>query len=242
MLKFTRLIPAFLLITQPLYALDMGRQGMVFDIHEEDMRAIIARDLQGIDKKAIEGEIRKSIDNYAQRKFKPMELGVAEDNAIRYHNPSMVLNQDIVGMRRNDKGDYEWSVLWPKGTVVNALRSQKIRQWLFYFDARSNKQLQLARDLQKRYPLQIRLILTAGNPIELSKNINNPTFFATAAEKDRFDIRNTPTLVRNGKGEHEFELELVELNPAAENTWQFIASYLDQDALPAINVTTGKKP
>ena len=92
---------------------------------------------------------------------KGVTLPHTQKHRVHYFDPTIVLSQDLI--------DHGGSVLWPVGTTVNPLDYVSMTQQWLLFDADDPEQAAWAHDYLKRYPNQVRPILTQGAILKLTE-------------------------------------------------------------------------
>ena len=130
------------------------------------------------------GNIEKSI-----LEPKPIEgVTVVEKGAVRYFDPTWVLNQDLY----DDAGN----VMAKQGTAVNPLDVMPIRDKLFFFDGRDPAQVALAKTYAAQYGTDFTPILTAGSWTDLSNELQRAVYFDQMGKMtQRLTITAVPALV-----------------------------------------------
>jgi len=170
---------------------DLGVVGQTYEIAEPDM-------LEGFYSKLREAEANgkmAEVEEQMKARFiahanrpKGVALPRTQTHRVHYFDPTIVLSQDIV--------DHEGNVLWPSGTTVNPLDYVSMtQQWLF-FDADDPEQAAWAHDYLKRYPNQVRPILTQGAVLELTEAWQIRLYFDQHGKYvEKFGIRTVPSLI-----------------------------------------------
>jgi len=188
------LIVIFLLLiscTTHAKVYDLGVVGQTYDIAEPDM-------LEGFYSKLKEAEANgkmAEVEEQMKERFiahanrpKGVVLPRTQIHRVHYFDPTVVLSQNIV--------DHEGNVLWPAGTTVNPLDYVPMtQQWLF-FDADDPEQAAWAQDYLKRFPNQVRPILTQGAVLELTEVWQIRLYFDQHGKYiEKFGIRTVPSLI-----------------------------------------------
>jgi len=170
---------------------DLGVVGQTYEIAEPDM-------LEGFYNKLRQAEAdgkMAEVEELMKERFiahanrpKGVALPRTQKHRVHYFDPTIVLSQDIV--------DHEGNVLWPVGTTVNPLDYVSMtQQWLF-FDADDPEQAAWAHDYLKRYPNQVRPILTQGAVLELTEAWQIRLYFDQHGKyAEKFGIRTVPSLI-----------------------------------------------
>ncbi len=189
----TSIIILLLLVTNGVNAkvYDLGVIGQTYEIAEPDMLEGFytkLREAEANGKMAeVEAQMKQRFIAHANRP-KGIELPRAKEHRVHYYDPSIVLSQDII--------DHEGNVLWPAGTRVNPFDYTAMsQQWLF-FNADDPEQAAWAHDYLKRYPYQVRPILTQGAVLELSKSWQTRLYFDQHGKYvEKFGIKSLPSVV-----------------------------------------------
>ena len=170
---------------------DLGIVGQTYDIAEPDM-------LEGFYAKLREAEANgkmAEVEQIMKERFvahanrpKGVTLPRAQEHRVRYYDPTVVLSQDIT--------DHESNVLWPAGTTVNPLEYTSMsQQWLF-FNGDDPDQTAWAHNYLKRYPNQVRPILTQGAVLELTDAWDIRIYFDQYGKyAEKFGIQAVPSLI-----------------------------------------------
>jgi len=170
---------------------DLGVVGQTYDIAEPDMLDGFYRKLKEAEAngKMAEAEerMKKRFIAHANRP-KGVALPHTQTHHVHYFDPTIVLSQDII--------DHEGNVLWPAGTTVNPLDYVPMtQQWLF-FDGDDPVQAAWAHDYLKRYPNQVRPILTQGAVLKLTEAWQIRLYFDQHGKYvEKFDIKTVPSLI-----------------------------------------------
>ena len=170
---------------------DLGVVGQTYEIAEPDMLEGFYNKLRQAEADGkmaeVEERMKERFIAHANRP-KGVVLPRTQTHRVHYFDPSIVLSQDIV--------DHEGNVLWPSGTTVNPLDYVSMtQQWLF-FDADDPEQAAWAHDYLKRYPNQVRPILTQGAVLELTEAWQIRLYFDQHGKYvEKFGIRTVPSLI-----------------------------------------------
>lgn len=184
-------------------AKDLGIAGSSFQVKEEGFLAMIERKLKGLDMKTLETKIQE----LAKRKVEePAAVGgitkTTEQREFAY-DPSYILNEDVYLPDGN--------LLYAKGTSINPLDHISWQGKLVFIDSRDSEQvawvkqrqdLQLnENELPTEVERQAKIVLVAGKPIELERELGIAVYFDQAGElTSKFGIRHVPAIVeQDGK-------------------------------------------
>jgi len=170
---------------------DLGVVGKIYDIAEPDMLEGFYSKLRKAEADGkmaeVEEQMKERFIAHANRP-KGVALPRTQTHRVHYFDPTIVLSQNIV--------DHEGNVLWPAGTTVNPLDYVSMtQQWLF-FDADDPEQAAWAHDYLKRYPNQVRPILTQGAVLELTEAWQIRLYFDQHGKYvEKFGIKVVPSLI-----------------------------------------------
>ncbi len=170
---------------------DLGVIGQTYEIAEPDMLKGFyskLREAEANGKMAeVEAQMKERFVAHANRP-KGVTLPRAQEQRVRYYDPTMVLSQDII--------DHQGNVLWPAGTTVNPLEYIAMRrQWLF-FNGDDPEQTAWAHAYLNRYPNQVRPILTQGAVLDLSEAWQVRVYFDQQGKYvEKFGIKAVPAVI-----------------------------------------------
>lgn len=196
-----------------LNARELGIQGRVWPIVEIDMRELLIASAARADLSRVGKELRESAERYLDNLPK-RTLRRAERTETRWIDPSFVLTEDIRAPIKNAQGDWQWGILYRKGTRFNPLSVQRPYNALFFFNGTVKEEAEFAAALIRQYPATLMLVEASGaNPEKLALEFGAPVFSATDAMLARFRIQATPALLYPGEGPQSLMLGLTELAP-----------------------------
>jgi conjugal transfer pilus assembly protein TraW len=199
------------LAAAPLYALDLGVQGQTWDIIEIDIRGLLMASAARADWAHVTAQIRGSAQHYLDNLPK-REASTVSQTRTRWLDPSFSLDQDIRAPVQNARGDWEWQVLYKKGSRFNPLSVQQPHNAMFFFDGAVKAQVAFAAQLIARYPAKLMLVEATGmNPEPIARDLHAPIYTASESMVTRFRIQATPALLFPGEGSQALMLGLTEL-------------------------------
>lgn len=198
------IIPSLLLIGQSVaLCKDFGIQGNVWPIVEHDIRQDIIESANQVDWKKAQSELKENAVSFSKRLPK-RAFSVSEEWKTVWMDPSIELVDDIRAPMRNDKGDLEWKILYPKGTRVNPLDTNRPVTAMFFFNGNDPEQVEFLKDLIAKNPHKILPIEAGeGNVEESAKEFKIPVFYAQDFSINKFNITNLPALVYPGDAPHQ---------------------------------------
>lgn len=181
------------------WALDLGVQGKTWEIGEKDIRQDIMESAARVNWDDVNKKLKSEAPKFAGTRPQ-YDLPRATQNKNFLVDVSYVVKEDIKIPKKNSKGDYEWVVLYPKGTKVNPLKEgYKPVSYLLFFDGSDKDQLRFAKTLSDTRSDEFIFIETSGNPDESSKQFKNPVFYADPMSINKFNLKKTPSLVYPGE-------------------------------------------
>lgn len=177
------------ILPQSTFAKDFGVYGTLFEIKEEGFLSMIQRKLKLID---IEKEHKKMLDIAKNKVIEPEAVkGVKATSKTRSftYDPSYTLKEDIVLPNGN--------VLYKAGARVNPLDHISLDKKLVFINGRDNDQVEWFKDQRKSSNIleKDKLVLVAGRPIELGKQLNQEVYFDQAGVlTTKFGIQQVPAI------------------------------------------------
>lgn len=181
---------------------DLGVQGKIWDITEIDMRMLVMQSALRANFGDVGAQMKESAKQYLENMPK-RTLAVPEKTETRWVDPSIELNGDIQTVTTDEATqNFKWSMLFQKGTRVNPLLARKPVTALFFFDGKSEEQVEFAKNIlrEDEHGRVVLLEATGTNIQNLTKAMGRPVFSANDAQVRRFNITQAPTLVFAGNG------------------------------------------
>lgn len=191
--KFNNLLILMVFYPISMLAHDLGQHGQVWIIGEENMKDVIAGKIVEQDWDEILGDVVTKTENYTKN-LEPHNLPHATETKTKYVDPSFALDRDIV---------HNGQVLYKKGTWVNPLDHMRPNTGMLFFDGEFQDQLDFAIQAAREHPDTLKLVMTQGDPGELSKRLGIPVFYADKGLIHHYHITHVPTLLSVGAGEYE---------------------------------------
>jgi len=181
-----------LLYPSIIFAKDVGVIGQFFPILEPDllayMQAKAAKMLQDgewADKmQSLQMSTKTALENLT-----PV-AGITPTSVARTWtlDPTITLQHTIYGANGQ--------VIVPAGTTINPLDKMSLNETLIFFDARDKSQIAWAKSFLDNAKGQVKLILVAGNWIDLSKAWQRQVFFDVHGTiTHRLQITHVPSVV-----------------------------------------------
>jgi conjugal transfer pilus assembly protein TraW len=180
---------------------DLGVQGQLFPINEIDVRQLMLESAARADWDQVRDEVKDSANKFFDSLPK-RSLPSPDKTHTRYIDPSISTGSDIMVPAENAAGDYQWTVMYPKGTRINPLDTYRPLTAMLFFDGHSEAQLRFVREALAANPMRIVPVETAGaNVKDISKAFKRPIFYASDAMMARFKVTQLPALLYPATGD-----------------------------------------
>lgn len=176
---------------------DLGVIGPVYEIAEPNLIDVIVAKLRHAEATGDLRRLQQTARNTAHRVLDdpaPVATVTRATKARRYtYDPSLVVPYAIT--------DAEGNLIVPPGTRVNPLDTVTLSKALIFFDARDATQITRARSLIDQRQGPVKLILTGGSTLDLSRRWQMPVFYDQGgALVEKLRIQHVPALVtQDGK-------------------------------------------
>lgn len=166
-------------------AKDLGRQGHVFSIEEEDLLMMLKNRTKNLNEKVDSLSVQFKKECCSKIKMPtPINLSSASVYSVKYMDPTVCLEQDI----KNHLGE----VIISKGSCINPLEIIEHLDALLFFDADNTSQLEWAKKQNKL----VKWVLTKGKPLEIEEQESYPVYFDQfGLLVEKFQIRYLPAKV-----------------------------------------------
>jgi len=154
-------------------ALDLGVQGSVTEIKEEDALMMIERKLFRMEQN---GEIAQQQEILKQQALK----SITQPKAVPGLKPTThprTFEMDLTVTVPFDIKDNEGNLIQPKGKNLNPLSVFASRKSLIFLDGEDDKQLQWALRQYQNDPDSTKLVLVNGSPLDLMERHSIPFYF-----------------------------------------------------------------
>lgn len=168
---------------------DLGELGETFAILEEDVLQMIIGKLNYLEQTGKLKEQQSYIQNRVkQRILEPLANQLPETVKRRefYYDPTITVEEDL--------SDTKGNIFRRKGEKINPLNTYSFKEAWLFFDGNSDRQKKFAlKELQGK---RLKLILTAGRPIDLMQELKQPVYFDQFSWLiKKFNIRQVPAVV-----------------------------------------------
>jgi conjugal transfer pilus assembly protein TraW len=202
----------------PAYALDLGVQGTVWPIIEEDIRAQLVAAVAKTDWAPVQDEVKKSAESYLERLPK-RKLPVSEKTQTSWFDPSIELTSDIQAPVKDEASSYQWTVLFPKGPRVNPLKNYRPVTAMLFFDGSDEQQVAFVEQVLREEPNRIIPVEAGSGDLNtLNTRLDRPVFYGNEAIINRFGVKYLPTLMYPGQEANQLLIGLTSyglpFNPA----------------------------
>ena len=175
-----------------LRAEDLGVIGPTYEITERDLIEAIQGKLQRM---AETGELDRIQEDYKRRVVAAVERprpvpGIRATETARtfYIDPTWTLPRDVV--------DEEGNILYRAGVKINPFDYDRMTKALLFFDARDERQVEFAKRFMAEYPMPVKPILVAGEPLKLMREWRREVFYDQGgALTRRLSIDQSPAVV-----------------------------------------------
>ena len=181
-------------------AVDLGVWGSLYPIDEPDIRKVLISQASEVDWAEKNRELERNSEKWFDE-LPSFGLGLASETKTEWVDPSIVLTDDIYMPIQDEKGDWNWELVYPAGTIVNPLDKVRPNTNMLFIDADDREQREFAINALKAYPYRLMIVLVDGNPRKLAKGVRMPIYYANQSMIDRFRIKRVPSLLGVGDGE-----------------------------------------
>ena len=190
MTQLITIIVLIILLPQVTIARDFGVHGSTFEVKEEGFLSLIQRRLKLVD---IEREQRKMLNIAKTRVEEPARVANIKRTQTAQsftYDPSYVLGENIFLPNG--------TLLYPAGTRVNPLKHLKLDKKLIFIDGKDPLQIEWFKEQERSLNVgkQDKLILIAGRPLDLQKELDREIYFDQAGViTTKFNIEQVPAIV-----------------------------------------------
>lgn len=184
-------------------AKNFGKYGTTFVIQEEGLLTMIQRKLKGLDLASHQHKLQLMAQKQISEPKPVMGIGRTKKSRSFNYDPSYELAEDIYlpGSK----------LLHAAGTKINPLDHITLEQKMIFIDSRDVEQITWVERLKQQGELRDddKIILVAGKPFELEKELKRAIYFDQFGElTGRFGIKQVPAMVK----QQEKLLHIAEIN------------------------------
>ena len=181
---------------QSVLAKDFGKQGTSFEVKEEGFIAMIKRKLSGLNMEEQERKMQELAKRKVEEPTAVAGITRAKKQTSHSFDPSYVLDQDIYLP--------SGKLLYAAGTKVNPLDHMSWEGKLVFIDSRDRQQVEWVRESYLQEPKSkkeseeksAKIILVAGRPLELERELEKEIYFDQFGElTSKFNIAHVPATV-----------------------------------------------
>lgn len=189
-----KLILGLIFIATCAVAEDLGKLGKTYPIGEDSLLAFIkSRASQMMQSGEWEKLHQRAIKKTEQRiDYPPIISGIskATESSVRYYDPSIKINQDIVD-------PFTKKLIARKGQIINPTTYMPFNNELIFIDGRDDAQVQYAISQSKASPFRVSIILIAANKFrKLLKDQHQLMYYDQGAVLvKKFNIQHVPTII-----------------------------------------------
>ena len=205
------ILSTVILATLSANAKDFGTKGHTHAIKEQPFLQMLHERLQGVDMEKEKEKMEQVAKEKIQNPPAIEDVKPAVKNHTFYYDPTYVLDEDALLPCGK--------VLHKAGTTVNPLEHMDLNRRLFFVDSREKDQVNwLKAELnnplpEQKEPVEDRIILVGGRPIELEKELGVSVYFDQQGSlTSKFGIQHSPAIaVQEG-----LKIRIDEINLATE--------------------------
>lgn len=151
--------------------IDLGTEGHVFEIIEENLLEVIQGKLKKLEEKGTLQTMQQEIQSRAKEKIlapqKVSGIVKATQTKGRLHDPSYRVKSTL----KNQKGE----IFAREGDLINPLDQVSFGEPLLFINGNDSDQLDFAKQQSQKGPIKI--VLVAGRPIDLSDDLHKAIYF-----------------------------------------------------------------
>lgn len=197
-------------------AKDLGIEGQVFEVIEEDFRITLMRLVARQDWTLAQEALKESARDYTKN-LPAYMLPRAEETKTRWKDVGIIIAEDIY------LPWVEWetgSVFEPgkilaaeAGTYLNPIAKMPAAaiERLFIFDGTDPAQLNYALELIGKNIPQLSFMMIAGDVGELSEKLGRPIYHPAPTMLEKFHVSAVPSLIGFGRGSHQGHMAITSI-------------------------------
>lgn len=174
----------------PVHAQNLGNYGEVFPIIEQDIRQVIMKKLQQMERsgelKRRRQELVARVETHVRRP-KPLNLTTTNYPRVFEIDPSIVVNQNLYAP--------DGMLIAKAGMHLNPFERISFSKILFFFNADDHKQVSWVKNHYKKYD-HVKFILTGGD-VKVASNVLGSIYFDLEGRlSSYFHLKHVPSIVR----------------------------------------------
>jgi len=151
--------------------IDLGNEGHIFEIAEENLLEVIQKKLKKLEEKGALQTLQKKIQERTKEKIlmpqKVPGIQKARETKIHLYDPSYRVKSTL----KNQNGD----IFAKAGDLINPLDHVSFGEPLLFIDGNDPDQLVFAKKHIQKGPVKI--VLVSGRPIDLSDDLHKAIYF-----------------------------------------------------------------
>lgn len=181
-----------LILCSSAWAANLGNLGQVYPIFEEDFLNVIQKKLIQLQQKGQMASLQENLLQQAKATVarpKPViGMSPALQSRTFYYDPTITLAEDIV--------DNSGHILYLHGTKINPLQILTLHKKLLFIDGDDKKQINWAKEMDKKFLHQDKLILIKGDVQKTTSLWKRKLYFDQAGRLcQRLGIHHVPARV-----------------------------------------------
>jgi conjugal transfer pilus assembly protein TraW len=206
---------AMLSCSAPAPAKDLGIEGQIYELLEEDFRVMLMRLMARHDWTERQEELKASARDYTKN-LPAYFMPRAEETRTRWKDVGIVITEDIflphVDRETGSVFAPDEKLAVPAGTYLNPIAKMPSAgiERLFVFDATDPDQLAAAKELMKANIPQLSFMLIAGDLGPLAEEMNRPIYHPPPSMLEKFYVRAVPSMIGFGRGQHQGHMAVTE--------------------------------
>lgn len=197
-------------------AKDLGIEGQVYEVIEEDFRITLMRLVARQDWTVAQEALKESARDYT-RNLPAYMLPRADETKTRWKDVGIVISEDIylpwVDWESGSVFEPGKILAAEAGTYLNPIAKMPAAaiERLFIFDGTDPAQLSYALELIGKNIPQLNFMMIAGDVGELSERLGRPIYHPAPTMLEKFHVTAVPTLIGFGRGAHQGHMAITSI-------------------------------
>src|SRR5699024_1104001 len=213
----TMLLAASLSVVANAKGVHLGTKGTEWDIAEPDVREVLAAQANESQEFLLD-EYERLGDEASSMLDNPdgVAIPTAREPHKTKHRPRYVLDEDKFHLVKNEAGEFEWRVLFEKGTTVYPLRAIRLTSWLLVINALDEEQIELARKVINKASeegVEVKLIVTQGALRPVMEDTQVMAYRFSEELLPSIPVKYTPSLVGQAESYDDFLTIIAQPKP-----------------------------